>query len=74
MPVLSGMRKELVPSLLKDLLPRPVLVDVVLFVPTTGAFAVLSGIGAVGLGSGNAGGLGGANGPTHITNSPVQIL
>tara|TARA_A100001391_G_C4900158_1_gene233434 strand:+ start:396 stop:614 length:219 start_codon:yes stop_codon:yes gene_type:complete len=71
MPVLRGMRKELVPSLLKDLLPRPVLVEVVLLVPTTGALAVFSGIGAVGLGSGKGGGFGDEK--IHITNSPRLI-
>ena len=71
MPVLRGMRKELVPSLLKDLLPRPVLVEVVLLVPTVGALAVFSGIGAVGLGSGKGGGFGAEK--THITNSPRLI-
>ena len=73
MPVLRGMRKELVPSLLKEDLPRPVLEEELLFVPTTGAVADFCGIGAVGLGSGNLGGFGGENGPTHIINSPRLI-
>jgi len=71
MPVLRGMRKELVPSLLKAPLPTPVLVEVVLLVPTVGALAVFSGIGAVGLGSGKGGGL--RDDKTHITNSPRLI-
>ena len=73
MPVLRGMRKELVPSLLKDLLPRPVLVEVVLLVPTVGALAVFSGIGAVGLASGNSGALDALKKGGHITNSPRLI-
>ena len=56
MPVLRGMRKELVPSLLKAVLPRPVLVEDLLLLPSTGALAVFSGLGAVGLVSGNSGG------------------
>ena len=65
------MRKELVPSLLKAVLSRPVFVEVFLLLPTTGALAVFSGIGAVGLGFGRGGGEGGLK--MHITNSPVLI-
>ena len=71
MLVFRGMRKELVPSLLKEVLPRPVLEEDLLFVPTTGADADFCGIGAVGLGFGKGGGFG--DDKMHITNSPRLI-